>query len=93
MQINMYSIFDVASETFGQPFLMNTDTLAARSFYEASQNPSTPIHKYPQEYVLYKVGSFDEDEGMLHPQEPKRLMSAAHARKIFTPNEPENAEE
>lgn len=83
MQTNVYSVYDVTSETFGAPFLLLTDGLAMRSFYEAAMNPKTEINKYPDEYVLYNIGKYDDDTGLMQPSEPKRLNTASHAIKVF----------
>ena len=83
MLTNVYSVYDVTSETFGSPFLLLTDGLAMRSFYEAAINTQTEISKYPDEYVLYNIGQYDDDTGLMVPKEPKRLNTASHAIKVF----------
>ena len=88
MQPKIYSVFDVQAEAFGQPFFMQTDGIALRSFNEAAQNPQTEISKYPDDYVLYNIGTYDDDTGIITPQTPKRLHSASTALKMFRNNQP-----
>lgn len=82
----MYAVMDTQAETFGSPFLIQTDGLALRTFHEAALNPKTEISKYPMDYVLYNIGKYDDETGMLLPEEPKRLSTAAAAIKTFSQN-------
>lgn len=88
MQPKIFTVYDVQAETFGQPFFMQSEGIALRSFHEAALNPESEISKYPDDYVLYAIGEYNDDTGHITPQEPKRLQSAAAAIKSFRPQQP-----
>lgn len=70
----MYSVFDAASQTFGLPFCAITDGLALRSFAEAVNDPSSTLHKYPDQFTLFHVGEFDDSNAFTSiPSTPRSL--------------------
>lgn len=62
----VYSVFDKAANTYGRPFFLVADGLASRTFIDeinrADQNNSMYMH--PEDYVLYKLGEFDDSEAI-----------------------------
>lgn len=73
MKMNAYCVFDVAIGSFNSPFFMQTDGLAIRGFSEQVNNPESQIGKNPDQFTLYRVGEFDDQEGMLIPHDPRSL--------------------
>ena len=65
MNIKMYSIYDSKAEAFMEPYFATTPGLALRAFSNGANNKETTIGKYPNDFVLYEVGQFDDQTGDL----------------------------
>lgn len=59
----MYSVFDKQAKLFSLPFNEVNDSAAIRSFKLAISHDGTLLHDCPQDYDLYRVGSFDDENG------------------------------
>lgn len=73
----VFAIFDVKAESYGSPIFLETPGLALRSFSDACADEKGPFFKYPADYSLYEIGSYDPNGAVLKglPQ-PKFLYSA-----------------
>lgn len=71
---NLYSIKD-EKIGFGDVFVQPNDAAAVRNFSEAVNQKDTPFNKYPNDFVLFKVGSMSEDNGEIKA-EKKELIKA-----------------
>lgn len=60
MKLKIFTIYDVKSETYLQPFYMKTKGEAIRGFYEALNDPQTTFAKYPADFTLFEIGEFDD---------------------------------
>lgn len=58
------SVFDVKAKAYMQPFFVHNENLARRSFGDAVLDKSSGISRHPEDYLLYKVGVFDDGEGI-----------------------------
>jgi hypothetical protein len=81
MIINIYAIYDLKAEAYGRPFFLEADGLAIRSFAEATLNPQTEISKYPEDFRLFKMGTYDDSNGNIKSMIPKVLVTAVEAKK------------
>lgn len=57
---NLYTVKDLVSQTSIKPMAFLTDRDAIDGFKFAVNEPETPYNKHPQDYVLVKIGSYDE---------------------------------
>ena len=73
----MYSVRDAATEIYNVPFFAKTNLAAIRQFEQLAKDESTDVHKYPDDFVLYRVGNWNEDTGWV---EKENLIKLAHAR-------------
>jgi len=69
MKISVFSIYDTKTEAYAQPFYMQTKGAAIRAFTELANNAEHQIGKYPSDYALFELGTFDDTSGVLtsHP--------------------------
>ena len=56
----IYSVYDTCGECYQPPFLMKTKGEGIRAFTQAVNDSSTPLFKYPADYVLFELGTFDD---------------------------------
>ena len=86
MRLNIYSIYDTASGAYMRPFYMNSDGQAIRAFSDLAQDAEHEIGRHPEDYTLYRIGTFDDNTGKLHPEDPSSIATAmamvAAARQI-----------
>jgi len=75
--MKLYSVYDEKALCYGIPTSFPTDGIALRSFSEVAQDPDTQIHKYPSDFKLYFIGTFDEMTGQLDTCVPVYLANGA----------------
>lgn len=76
MRLNFYSIYDVASQAYMRPFLMQSDGQALRTFTDIATDKEHEIGKHPEDYSLHRVGTFDERKGKINGEIPECLATA-----------------
>jgi len=75
--LKVYAVFDVKAASYGSPMFLASNGIALRTFGEVCLNPESPLHKYPEDFSLYEIGSYDPASGELKTIQPKHLASAA----------------
>lgn len=73
MKINLYSVFDTASKLYARPFFLQSDAQAVRALTDVVADGEHEIGKHPEDYILFRIGMFDEEKGELIPEHPQRL--------------------
>lgn len=73
MQKRIYTVHDVKSEAFHEPFFAPTDAVAARSFADCVQNPDHPFGKHPSDYTLFRIGTYTDHDGAIESEVPMSL--------------------
>lgn len=58
MNTNLYSAFDSVAEVFHRPFTEVNDKTAIRAFSSSLED-----NKNKNDYTLYKIGTFDDNNG------------------------------
>lgn len=82
MILNKYTIYDTALEAYHQDYTLETDLIAIREFTQMV-NSETKIAQNPEDYSLWRIGTFDNQTGQLTPEEPN-CIAKAHERVILT---------
>lgn len=71
MLVRMYAVKDIKADAFMQPFVSANDGSALRGFTEAvngTREPGNPIHRFPEDHVLYRLATWDDNTGSLSPE-------------------------
>lgn len=78
MILHIYSVLDLKGVAFAAPFFQHTDGLAIRAFQDACRDPNNQLHQHPEDFVLYRLGDFDDQGGKITPLEggPVALINA-----------------
>lgn len=65
----LYSIKDAKSGNFANPFSSYNDQVAVRDFKILckDKNPNNLVGAYPEDFDLFRVGSFDDKTGEIVP--------------------------
>lgn len=73
MTSKVYSIFDLKSSVYNAPmFVINVQTVL-RGLHQQYQDQDSMIAKYAEDYLLFELGSWDDQIAELRPYE-KPLM-------------------
>lgn len=83
----VFSIYDVKAEVYNPPFCMKTLGLAKRTFQDMATDSKSQISKYPDDYALFEIGTYDDSIGLMEPS--KVPYSHGLARHFQTPEEVE----
>jgi len=67
MMLNAYSIYDRKALQYHPPFFASADGAAVRSLQDLANDATTTIGRHPGDYVLYRIGAYDDSSGAMHP--------------------------
>lgn len=82
----IYSVYDAKTETFNRPFFFLTNGEALRSWSDTVNDDKTIFYKHPEDYTLFELGSFDDNNGVVTMlTSPKSLGLAQEYRRSDMP--------
>lgn len=70
MRINAYSLYDRKTLVYHNPFFALTDSAASRIVADIVGDPNTSVGRHPNDYVLYRIGTYDDGLGLMLPETP-----------------------
>lgn len=76
MNLNIYAVYDKAIGAYMRPFCLTSDGQAVRGFTDETNNPETPVHAHPEDYALFRIGTFSDSDAVIRPEEPQCLCRA-----------------
>ena len=60
MIYKVFSLYDSAVEAYNTPMFLRTNGEAIRSLTAAVNDPESTICKWPEQYVLFELGTYDD---------------------------------
>lgn len=67
----LYAFYDEGAKFFGPPVMAANINMIRRSLLEMEkQNAPMPFLMYPNDFVVYEIGVYDQDSGMLEATAP-----------------------
>ena len=78
MVYGVYSVYDKAIGAYGRPMFLQSDGQCLRSFIDEVNNPESGMHKHPEDYSLFKLGSWDDESAIFVAEEAPRCLARAH---------------
>ena len=75
MKLSKYTIFDSKLEAYHQDYSLENDAIALRQFADMA-NEETQISKNPEDYSLWRIGSFETTSGELTAEIPTCIAKA-----------------
>lgn len=69
MIVKIFSVYDCKAGVFNNPFYLPTNGVAIRSFGQIVSDPSTEINKFPDDFILYELGEYENTvpDFRMHP--------------------------
>lgn len=74
MIYQVFTVKDLKADAFAPPFFLHRAEVAVRTFADALHDVTHPMHAHPEDYVLYTIGSFDDELGKLIPLDQPRML-------------------
>lgn len=74
MIVNIYTIYDVKAEAYLTPFFLQNDAILKRIILDTLSDPEHLFAKHPEDYVVFKCGTFDDQTGDITPLQPIHVM-------------------
>lgn len=62
---NLYSIYDKKTLSYGPPVMLENDATAERAFIGLVSDVSSMLGKYPEDFVMRRLGDFNRDTGFI----------------------------
>lgn len=87
----MVAIHDSKSETFSRPFCVRAYGEAERAFADGVNDGKSDYSKYPADFTLFELGSYDDVTGVIVPLAAPRSLGAAVTFKASQPRLVEEA--
>lgn len=86
MKHGLYSVLDIKARAYIAPFTLPNDDMAVRAFKEAANDSTHMFCKHAEDYTLYRIGTFDDETGILsHGMGGVVLVTALACREDFVP--------
>ncbi len=75
--MKIFAVYDSKAETHLLPAFIKNSADALRGFADAANNPEHPFCKYPADYTLFELGTYDEDAATFVIHEAKLNLGLA----------------
>ena len=73
--LKLYTVRDVQADSFGKIFAFNSEAEAKRTLLQACLDTQTSLGQFPDDYVLYEIGQYEEHTGVITAQDPTRVIT------------------
>lgn len=81
MKLQVYSIRDAKGEVYNTPFFQKTHGEAERNFRELVKDEKSMVAKYPEDFDLYHLGTYDDQSGTFQTLDtPLHMLKAINAQ-------------
>lgn len=81
--MKIYSVYDIKAAVYSLPVFMRNDDVAIRDFSSVVNEPGTAFNQHPSDYVIYRMGEFDENMGITTLSTPHPVCEAI---SVFKPS-------
>jgi hypothetical protein len=77
----IYTVRDNKAESYLPPFYSQSKGTAIRSFSESCNDPNSMFCKYPDDFALFEIGTFDDSSCSFETHSPVNLGLAREFKK------------
>lgn len=82
MKLIAYAVYDRKALIFNRPFFMPNEATAVRAFINSCQ-PETDLAINPEDFVLMRVGSYDDNSGEMVGGSVDQVYTAIEAVRVL----------
>jgi len=79
--MRIYTVYDTKAEQYGNPVFCRTDAEARRQFATVAEDPTNEIGKHPEDFILYRIGTWDNENGNIKPEQGTCICKAIEFKK------------
>ena len=79
MKVSLYAVFDRCSGVYDGPIPGRADAETIRNFKFMCENPESKMSQSPEDYTLFKVGTWNDGTGEVEDVVPEKLINGAEA--------------
>lgn len=76
----VFAIRDIAINAFDRPWTCTHELQGLKAFREAVNDPNSRLSRAPEDYELYKLGTFDDGSGLFEVGVPEQV---ATGKSVF----------
>lgn len=77
METKIFTVYDAKAEAYLQPFFARNEGVAQRMFHQASLDEEHDFCRHAEDYTLFEMGVWNEDEGTIKMYEAMRPLGNA----------------
>lgn len=77
MILQIFTVYDQKAESYLPPFYDKTKGSAIRSFSETVNTPDHQFNKYPEDFTLFLLGSYDDQHAEITTLPAKESLGLA----------------
>lgn len=78
MKVKIFSVQDSKAGVFMQPFPAVNELVALRGFADAAKDKVTNVGKHPEDFNLFELGEFDDQEGKFTNLNTPKMLGTAN---------------
>ena len=75
----VFSVFDRASGVYDRPWVAVSEQAAVRSFGDIANDETHPIGQHPEDYTLFRIGTYDDVSGSIVGGDPEKVINGVEA--------------
>lgn len=79
MITEIYTIYDAKAKIFNKPFHQHNEEVALRTARTLLDDHSSDIAKHPSDFILYRLGTYDDDTGSFSLNDQPEVITAFNA--------------
>lgn len=83
MKLTVAAVYDLKSESYLQPIFVPNKATAERAFSNSVNGRESDISQNPEDFIMYHIGEYDDESGLLTPlQPPAHIADAIKLKRI-----------
>lgn len=83
MIFNIYSVYDCKVGAYMRPMYLRTDDELFAAIYETAKDQNSGFYKYPEDYTVYFLGTFNEEDAKIDYVGPTTVDTVLNIRVIM----------
>lgn len=82
--LQAYAVLDTKAGLHLPPYFVQNESLAIRTLSDLITRSDSVVARYPADFKLYYIGTFDESSGIIQSDVPKHVCDAEEIAKLIT---------
>lgn len=87
--VKLYAVKDNKASAYLEPFTCANDAVASRAFAQRCNDSNTVFYKFPQDFDLYEIGTYDQESSNIiqRDEHPRMTISGTTAKQMLPSGE------